>query len=96
MVETNEFDLRKSIKKNMKTTLIVLICLLFFMGTFAADRNKKTACPHFHSSTAPMHCRSAKTIKVTSSHRSQLKKQKPSSCRKKRRTGEVQRFLKIE
>lgn len=80
----------------MKTILFVLICQFFFNGTFAADRSKKSPCPSFHHSEVHVHYRSTKAVKVTSSHRRQLKNKIPSSCRKKRRTGEVQRFLKIQ
>lgn len=80
----------------MKTLLIVFLGFFIFELSLAGEKKSSSSCPTFHSKNQIVRFKSnARSVKKVS-HRRQLKKQTPSSCRKKRRTGEVQRFLKIE
>jgi hypothetical protein len=80
----------------MKTILFFLLFQWFFLPGIANERNKKQSCPNFSPRVQTVSYHPIKKTGVKGSHRAQLRRNTPSSCRKKRRTGEVQHFLKIQ
>lgn len=80
----------------MKTILLLLVFLNASLFVSAKDRQGNTHCPTFNGTQASHNYHPMKSHRSPLSHRAQVRKHTPSSCRKKRRTGEVQRFLKIQ
>jgi hypothetical protein len=80
----------------MKTILFILLLQLFFLVSIAGDKSKKTTCPNFQPRVTHVNYHPHRVAKHSLSHRAQIRRNTPTSCRKKRRTGEVQHFLKIQ
>ena len=80
----------------MKTLLFISFVQVFLGFSWVSGNSKKTPCPNFKSSIQRLSYHSTETLKLTRSHPTQLKRNKSSTCAKKRRTGEVIRFLKID